>query len=148
DVTKEPMVLSIPDMGDRYFMMPMLSGWTDVFQSPGTRTIGQRAQTFAITSPGWFGALPAGVTEYKSPTGMVWLLGRIYCTGTPEDYAKVHSLQDKISLVPLSEYGKNFTPPRASVDPGINMTTSPRDQVGALSVKDYFNYLAKLMKTN
>ena len=83
DVAKEPMVLTIPDMGDRYFMMPMLSGWTDVFQSPGTRTTGQRAQTYAITGPGWSGALPAGVTEYKSPTGIVWLLGRIYCTGTP-----------------------------------------------------------------
>ena len=83
DVSKEPMVLSIPDMDDRYFMMPMLSGWTDVFQSPGTRTTGQRSQTCAITGPGWSGALPAGVTEYRSPTGMVWLLGRIYCTGTP-----------------------------------------------------------------
>ena len=112
DVWKEPMVLTIPDMEDRYFMMPMLSGWTDVFQSPGTRTTGQRPQTYVITGPGWSGALPAGVTEKKSPTGIVWLLGRIYCTGTPEDYAKVHGLQDKISLVPLSQYGKPYTPAR------------------------------------
>ena len=81
-------------------MMPMLSGWTNVFQSPGTRTTGQRAQTYVITGPGWSGALPAGVTEYKAPTGIVWLVGRIYCTGTAEDYAKVHALQDQISLVP------------------------------------------------
>ena len=33
---------------------------------------------------------------------MVWLLGRIYCTGTPEDYVAVHALQDKFSIVPLS----------------------------------------------
>jgi hypothetical protein len=63
DVSKEPMVLTTPDMGDRYFMMPMLSGWTNVFRSPGTRTTGQKAQTYAITGPGWSGALPAGVTE-------------------------------------------------------------------------------------
>jgi hypothetical protein len=84
-------------MGDRYFLLPMLDGWTNVFASPGTRTTGGKAQTFAITGPGWHNALPAGVTEYKSPTGMVWLLGRIYCTGTPEDYAAVHALQDQIT---------------------------------------------------
>ncbi|MFZ0680812.1 MAG: DUF1254 domain-containing protein [Candidatus Binatus sp.] len=148
DVSKEPSVLSIPDMGDRYFMMPMLSGWTDVFQSPGTRTTGQRAQKYAITGPGWSGALPAGVTEYKSPTGIVWLLGRIYCTGTPEDYAKVHELQDQISLVPLSRYGKPYTPPPARIDPDVDMKTPPVAQVNALSVNGYFNYLAKLMRSN
>ena len=64
------------------------------------------AQTYAITGPGWSGTLPAGVKELKSPTSLVWLLGRIYCTGTPEDYAAVHALQDEIKLVPLSSYGK------------------------------------------
>ena len=148
EVSKEPMVLTIPDMDDRYFMMPMLSGWTDVFQVPGTRTTGQRPHNYVITGPGWSGALPAGVTEYKSPTGIAWLLGRIYCTGTPEDYAKVHALQDQVSLVPLSQFGKSYTPPLASVDPGVDMKTLPREQVNALSVNDYFKYLAKLLKTS
>ena len=145
---KEPMVLTIPDMNDRYFMMPMLSGWTDVFQSPGTRTTGQQPQTYVITGPGWSGTLPTGVTEYKSPTNIVWLLGRIYCTGTPEDYAKVHALQDQISLVPLSQLGKSYRPAPGNVDPGVDMTTLPREQVNALSVNGYFNYVAELMKTN
>ena len=143
DVSKEPMVLTIPDMDDRYFMMPMLSGWTDVFQVPGTRTTGQRPQKYVITGPGWSGALPAGLTEYKSPTGIIWLLGRIYCTGTPEDYAKVHALQDEISLVPLSQYGKPYTPQPASVDPGIDMKTPPVTQVNALSVEGYFTLPCK-----
>ena len=109
DVSKEPWILSIPDMKGRYFLFPMLDGWTNVFQVPGKRTTGTKAQKYAITGPGWTGTLPAGVTEYKSPTGMVWLLGRIYCTGTPEDYKAVHALQDQISLVPLSAYGKPYT---------------------------------------
>jgi hypothetical protein len=109
DVGKEPWVLSIPDMKDRYFLFPMLDGWTTVFQVPGKRTTGTGAQTYAITGPGWTGTLPAGVKEYKSQTSIVWILGRIYCTGTPEDYAAVHALQDQCQLYPLSSYGKPYT---------------------------------------
>jgi len=148
DVSKEPWILSLPDANDRYYLFPMLDGWTDVFQVPGKRTTGTGPQEYAITGPGWKGKLPEGVKEYKSPTSMVWLLGRIYCTGTPEDYAAVHKMQDAISIVPLSSYGKPFTPPPGKVDPSIDMKTAVRDQVNAMSSAAYFNMLATLMKDN
>ena len=148
DVGKEPWVLGIPDMRDRYYLFPMLDGWTDVFQVPGKRTTGTGAQTYAITGPGWKGTLPSGVKEYKSPTSIVWLLGRIYCTGTPEDYAAVHALQDQCTLVPLSAYGKPYTPPAGTVDPSIDMKTPVRDQVNGMDATTYFTLLAQLMKAN
>ena len=148
DVGKEPWVLSLPDAHDRYYLFPMLDGWTDVFQVPGKRTTGTGPQKYAITGPGWKGTLPEGVKEYKSPTSMVWLLGRIYCTGTPEDYAAVHKMQDAVSIVPLSAYGKPYTPPPGKVDPSIDMKTPVRDQVNALSSAAYFSLLATLMKDN
>jgi hypothetical protein len=115
---------------------------------PGKRTTGTGPQKYAITGPGWHGNLPSGVTQYKSPTALVWILGRIYCTGTPEDYAIVHKMQDDVSLVPLSSYGKTFSPPSGRVDPSIDMKKSVRDHVNSLSAVDYFNLLAKLMKDN
>jgi hypothetical protein len=135
-------------MKDRYFLMPMLDGWTNVFQVPGKRTTGTGAQTYAITGPGWKGTLPPGVKEYKSPTSIVWILGRIYCTGTPEDYAAVHALQDQFALVPLSSYGKPYTPPAGTVDPSIDMKTAVREQVNRMDAVSYFNLLAQLMKAN
>jgi hypothetical protein len=146
-VDKEPWVLHIPDMGDRYYLFPMLSGWTDVFQVPGKRT-GVKGGDFAISGPDWKGTLPAGVQEYKSPTNMVWILGRIYCTGTPEDYKAVHELQDKLALTPLSSFGKPFTPPPGKIDPSIDMKTPVRDQVNKLDAGAYFSLLATLMKDN
>ena len=148
DLSKEPWILSIPDMKDRYFLFPMLDGWTNVFQVPGKRTTGTKAQKYAITGPGWTGTLPAGVTEYKAPTNLVWILGRIYCTGTPEDYKAVHALQDQVSVVPLSSYGKTYTPPPGKVDPSIDMKAGPRDQVNALDGATYFKLFADLMKAN
>ena len=147
DVSKEPWVVSIPDMKDRYFLFPMLDAWTNVFQVPGKRTTGTKAQKYAITGPGWSGTLPAGVTEYKAPTAMVWILGRIYCTGTPEDYKAVHALQDQVTAVPLSAYGKPYTPPAGKADNAISMK-APRDQVNAMDGAAYFKLFAELLKTN
>ncbi len=141
-------MLSIPDAHGRYYLFPMLDAWTTVFQVPGKRTTGTGPQTYAITGPGWSGTLPAGVTEYKSPTNLVWILGRIYCTGTPKDYKAVHALQDKITLVPLSSYGKPYTPAAGTVDPNIDVKTAVRAQVNALDIAAYFNLMAQLMKDN
>jgi hypothetical protein len=148
DVSAEPYVLSLPDESDRYFLMPMLSAWTDVFAVPGKRTTGTGAQTYAITGPNWKGTLPAGVKELKSPTNMVWILGRTYCTGTPEDYQACHALMDQYKLVPLSSYGKPYTPPAGKVDPSIDSKTPVRDQVNKLTAVEYFELLAKLLKDN
>jgi hypothetical protein len=148
DVGDEPWVLDQPDMGDRYFLLPMLSGWTDVFEVPGTRTTGGGARTFLITGPGWTGTVPDGMTEVRSPTAIVWMLGRIYCTGTPEDYAAVHALQDAFKLQPLGTWGQDYVPPAGTVDPSIDMKTPVRDQVNALTATQYFAMLAELMKRN
>ena len=135
-------------MKDRYYLFPMLDGWTEVFQAPGKRTTGTGPQTYAITGPKWTGTLPAGIREYKSPTNVVWLLGRIYCAGTPEDYRAVHALQDEVKLVPLSSYGKPYTPAAGKADPSVDMKTAVREQVNRMDATAYFTLLAELMKTN
>ena len=86
--------------------------------------------------------------EYKSPTNIVWLLGRIYCTGTPEDYAAVHKLQDEFKLVPLSSYGKPYTPPAGTVD-SVHRHEDCRARAGQPHERErVFHALCKLMKDN
>jgi hypothetical protein len=148
DLSKEPWVINIPDLHGRYALFPMLDGWTDVFQVPGKRTTGTGAQKYGLTGPGWSGTLPSGVTEYKAPTNMVWVLGRIYCTGTPDDYKAVHALQDQMSAVPLSSYGKSYTPAPGVVDSAIDGKTAVREQVNAMDGATYFKLFAELLKSN
>ena len=136
DLATEPYVVSIPDEDGRYFLMPMLSGWTDVFAVPGKRTTGTKAQTYAITGPRWSGTLPDGMKELKSSTAMVWILTRTYCTGTPADYEAVHAIQDAYKLVPLSAYGKPYAPPTGKVDLTIDMKTPVRAQVNTMKASE------------
>jgi hypothetical protein len=148
DLSRNAYVLSLPDEKGRYYLIPMLDAWTNVFAVPGKRTTGTGPQKYAITGPGWKGKLPAGVKQLRSPTSLVWIIGRTYCTGTAADYKAVHALQDSYRLVPLGAYGKEYTPPRGKVDPDIDMKTAVRDQVNNLKAADYFKLLARLMKDN
>ena len=72
DLKSEPVVLSVPAT-QRYFLLPMLSMWSDVFAVPGTRTTGpNRARTFLVVGPGWSGNAPSDMGMIKSPTRYVW----------------------------------------------------------------------------
>jgi DNA sulfur modification protein DndE len=148
DLAKEPMVLHLPDSGGRYYLMPMLSAWTDVFASPGSRTTGTHAGDYAIVGPRFHGALPPGVHALRSPTNLAWLIGRTYSDGTPADLAAVHAFQDGMSLKPLSAYGAAYTPPAGKVDASIDMVTSPREQVDAMDATTFFGILAAKMLDN
>jgi len=148
DVSAEPWVFRIPDMGHRFYIMPMLSGFNEVFHVAGSRATGGKAQQYVITGPGWSGALPEGVTHVESPTALVWILGRVYCEGTPEDYKAVHELQDRFSSVPLSAYGTPYTPPPGVVDDTFDMETAVRKQVDDLPLEEFFARLAVLLKAN
>jgi uncharacterized protein (TIGR03000 family) len=148
DVRQEPWVLHVPDEANRFYMMPVLDAWTNVIASPGTRTNGSKAGDYAISSRDWKGQLPPGVTQIKSPTNLVWILGRTFCTGTPEDYKAVHAIQDQYRLVPLSSFGKPYTPPAGKVDATVDMKTPPREQVNKMDASAYFKRLAALLKDN
>jgi hypothetical protein len=148
DLSSEPWVFSIPDMGDRFYIMPMLSGNNEVFHVAGTRLTGGKPQKFLITGPGWSGTVPEGLTQVKASGALVWICGRIYCTGTSEDYQAVHSLQDQYSSVPLSAYGKPYTPPPGAVEEAFDMKTAVRKQVNGLPLEEFFSYLARLLKNN
>jgi hypothetical protein len=79
---------------------------------------------------------------------MVWILGRTYCTGTPEDYKACHEVMDKYDLRPLSAYGKSYKLPAGKIDPTVDKKTPVREQVHKMDAVAYFTLLAKLMKDN
>jgi hypothetical protein len=148
DVSKEPWIVSWPDMGDRYYVWEFYDAWVPVVFDPGSRTTGQGAQTYAITGPGWSGALPEGVKEVKIPTSTIWILARTYSTGTPEDYKAFWALQDQYKLYPLSAFGRDYMPPAGVVDPSVDMTRSVRDNVNALDAEGFFQWMNDLMVEN
>lgn len=148
DLGAEPMVLSVP-AADRYFMLPLLSLWSDVFAVPGTRTTGAlRAQDFLVVGPQWTGAVPSGLKLIRSPTRWVWIIGRTQTNGAA-DYANVHRLQSQYGLVPLSAWGKaDYVPPKGKFDPEIDMKLPPPVQVDRMNAAAFFVRFSQLLKDN
>ncbi|MFT3779126.1 MAG: DUF1254 domain-containing protein [Ottowia sp.] len=144
DVSQEPLIVTVPDAGGRYFSLTLMDMWTDAYASVGTRTTGTATGHFAIAVPGWRGALPAGVRRIDSPTPHGWLTGRIQTNGAA-DYATVHRLQSGMQAVPLSVFGQAWTPPAGRVDPSIDMATPPVEQVKQLGPGAYFALAAELL---
>lgn len=146
DLSKGPLVLSVPDTGGRFYLVPSLDMWTDVFASVGSRTTGTKAGHFAYVPPGWKGKLPAGVQRIDTSTSMIWIMGRVQTNG-PSDYANVHKIQDGLKLTPLDRWGKTYSPPTASpVDASVDTKTPPLLQVERMTGVEFFSRFAELMK--
>lgn len=147
DLGPEPLVLNLPDTKGRYYLMPILDAWTNIFSSPGSRTTGNKAGKYLITGPKWNGTVPAGMTRIKSPTNMAWMIGRVQVNSAEDGKNFVEPIQAQISLTPLSAYGKPYTAPkgvrRNDVDPA-----SPNEQVEKLAIDSFFNMANQLMVEN
>jgi hypothetical protein len=146
EVSTEPLIITVPDSDGRYYLLPFLDYWTDVFAVPGKRTTGTGSLVFAIVGPNWRGALPEGVKEYRSPTALGWMGGRTQTNGK-SDYAAVHKFQDGMKAVPLSAYGRPYAPPRGKVDPKRDMSAPP-EQLEKVDGAAFFELFAELMKRN
>ena len=145
DLTQGPVILSAPDTHGRYYLLPMLDMWTDVFASPGWRTTGTAPQTMAVVPPGWTGTLPDGVQRIDAPTPYVWIIGRTKTDG-PDDYAAVHDIQAGFKLTKLADWGKPAEPVTGTVDPAVDMKTPPKRQVDTMSAAAFFAYAAEVLK--
>jgi hypothetical protein len=147
DVSQEPLLISVPDSGTRFYLLQMCDMWTDVFDSPGKRTTGTSAQVLAIAGPGWQGQLPAEATLIYSPTAIGWIIGRTQTNGKA-DYDAVHKFQAGLITTPLSQWGKPYQPPTGKINPNVDMRTPTVDQVERLSPGAYFSLFAELTKLN
>jgi hypothetical protein len=145
DLTREPLIVSAPDTDRRFYLLPMLDMWTDVFASPGWRTTGTQAGNFLVTPPGWSGTVPDGFTRIAAPTPYVWIIGRTKTDG-PEDYAAVNKIQAGYTVTPLSAWGKSPKPVEVKIDSAVDMKTPPKIQVDTLPAAQYFAYAAELLK--
>lgn len=140
DLSEEPMVYELPET-DRFCKVQVLDGWTN------TAAVLDKAGAYAITLSTWEGELPEGVTRIDVPTSMAWSITRIVLSGE-EDLPNVYAIQEKMKLMPLSDYisGDTYEPPRGSYSEENDYI--PVDKVLSMDPITFFNKANELMVKN
>jgi hypothetical protein len=103
DVTHEPLVLHVPDVGDRYYSIQLIDEYSNDFTYVGRRATGSREGRYLIVSPSWKGNVPPGLTKIKSPTNRILVLTRTLVKGD-DDLPAAQAVQRQYALAPLGEY--------------------------------------------
>lgn len=148
DLSLEPIVLSVPEMHGRWWLMQLLDAWNDVPAAPGSRTVGSEGGNFGLVGPNWTGQLPRELTEYRIDTNLCVIGGRTYTAGK-DDYAAVNAIQDQYKLTPLSRWGTDYTPPaKVPVKPDVDATTPVPTQVFAMTAEQFFGRLCEMLVGN
>ncbi len=103
DVTNGPLVLHLPDIGERYRVMQFVDAWTNNFAYLGTRATGNGGGLYLLAGPGWSGDVPEGMSLVQAPTNVFTIVGRHAVDGAA-DVPNVVAVQKETWLTPLSDY--------------------------------------------
>ena len=146
DLKTEPVVLTVPAT-DRYYLLPLYDAYSNIFAVPGPRTTGTGAHNFLLTGPNWKGEVPKGMEQLKSPANTVWMIGRTQVNSAEDGATVVAAFQDGMSIVPLSKFNTNYTPPKGTVTEDYKKIVPVKD-TRALTIEAYLTKLAQLMVDN
>jgi hypothetical protein len=109
---QEPVVVQIPDFGDRFWMYEIADQRTDSF-ARAAKIHGTNPGFYLIVGPGWKGEKPEGIVDvFRSPTNTGVVIPRVFMEDTAEDRAAIQPVLSQIMMYPLSK----FTGAMQSVD--------------------------------
>jgi hypothetical protein len=99
-----PVVIQVPDFGNRFYTYQIADARTNSFGKIG-KQYGTKPGFYALVGPNWKGTIPAGITEVlHAPTDLVAVFPRVFQDDTPEDKAAIQPLLNQIVVYPLSEF--------------------------------------------
>jgi hypothetical protein len=157
ELSTDAIVAELPDTKGRYYVFPLQDAWTNNFFLPGKRTTGTAPQKYLVTGPGWKGEVPEGLTQVKSPTGLVWAIGRVQVNSPEDQKDVVYPLQQQFVVKPLSAWLSNSEwKPDLQHPHRLYGKPVPADAKGQsvveivkrLSIEDFFNYANALLTDN
>ncbi len=100
DVSRGPLVLHVPDTGDRYYVLQFVDAWTNNFAYVGRRATGTAEGEFLLVPNGYEGPVPDGARVIAAPTDRFAIIGRLQ-VDSEADLPVVHALEDQFSLRPV-----------------------------------------------
>ncbi len=145
---KEPVVLQVPDFGDRFWTLPIYDARTDEIDQLGL-PYGTRPGFYMVVGPNWKGDVPSGIGGVvRSSTDFAAIMPRIFMN--PEDHAAIQPLLNQIALYPLSQFDGKMKTKDWSKLPVVNRNAPPAEysttQPPWVDPKVFFDELPTVLK--
>ena len=141
----KPVIVQVPDFGDRFWTYQILDARTDSFCSLG-KQYGTKPGFYLLVGPNWKGEVPPGVTEvYRSPTDLGVIFPRVFQGDMPEDKAAIQPLLERIMVYPLSEFDGKMKTKDWTKTPSFPAPPSKGETKWVIPEK-FFDQLLQVMK--
>lgn len=138
DLRAQPIVITVPQIENRYYSVQLIDMFTNNFGYVGTRTTGSKAGSYLVTGPRWQGAKPGDVKRvFRSNSNFVFCIIRTGVDG-PEDVPAVVNIQKRYHLTPLNVFLGRSRVPVAS---GLTFPAYDPQKAKSASFIDYLNFL-------
>ncbi|MDQ2185528.1 DUF1254 domain-containing protein [Alcaligenaceae bacterium A4P071] len=145
DLEDGPIVLSLPDTRGRDYTLTLSDMWGDVIAVLGKRTTGTAARNLIVVPSGWAGTLPSNLATITATTSYLRARLRVQTFGSG-DSAQALEVQNTFAMTPLSAWQSSGQAVHVRADPGINMLTTPREQIARMTPPEFFAYVADLLR--
>jgi hypothetical protein len=145
-VDTQPVVVQVPDFGNRFFVYQIADARTNSFGSIG-KQYGTKPGFYAIVGPNWKGTIRSGITGVlHSPTDLVATFPRIFQDDTPEDKAAIQPLLSQVMVYPLSEFDGKMKTMDWKSTPSYPAPPSSGGETKWVDPEKFFDELALILK--
>jgi hypothetical protein len=142
---KTPVVVQVPDFGDRFFTYQIVDHRTDSFASIG-KQYGTKPGFYLLVGPHWKGDVPPGITAtIRSPTDLAAIFPRVFRDDTPEDKAAIRPLLNQIVVYPLSAFDGRMKTKDWEKTPAFQGPTGGSGEAKWVVPEKFFDQLPQVM---
>lgn len=142
---KEPVVVQVPDFGDRFWVYQVVDQRTDSFASLG-KMYGTKPGVYMLAGPDQNGQTPAGVQGvFRSRTNIGVVIPRVFLNDTAEDRKAVQEVVSGISLYPLSQFDGTLKNKDWKNIPHFPSTSSGEEETKWVDPEHFFEALPKVL---
>lgn len=101
---QSPVVVQVPDFGNRFWVYQAVNLRTDGFTKLG-KMYNTKPGFYLLVGPGWKGEIPKGITQVFHSTTQTGLVApRVFMDDTPEDRVAIQSVLKSVMIYPLADF--------------------------------------------
>jgi len=140
-----PVVIQVPDFGDRFWVYQIVDLRTDSFADIG-KMYGTTPGFYLLVGPEWKGEVPKGITKvFRASTNTGYVIPRVFQDDSPEDNKIVREVTQQVMMYPLAQFDGEMKSHDWSQVPHVESTSGGDEEVKWVVPEKFFDVLPKVL---